>query len=169
MNTRAYRSAVCFGLVSLLLGASYGASANVCLDPVADMTQDAVTDVLDVQCTILAVLHELSGGDPQDAPGCLQGTPAHADVDCSETTTIVDALLTNQLALNLPLSTEVDADGDLCPNACEEYELRNWAFSPCGGNLVTSDNHVGSFLCAGWASGTPTTNNESTIKAGIAP
>ena len=145
------------------------AAADDCLSPVADMTLDGETDVLDVQCTLLAVLHELSGGPPAEAPSCLQGNPTHADINCSDETTIVDALLTIQLALSLPLSSDVDADGDLCPNSCEEYELRNWAFSPCGGNLVTSDTSVGSFLCAGWAPGTDTNTNTTTLNAGMKP
>jgi hypothetical protein len=112
--TRSFGSAIVIGgLVCLLMGS---AQAD-CLSPPGDLTSDGVTDVMDVQCTILTLLWELGGG-AGDGPMCLGVGAWNADLDCDQNTTVTDAVLVIQAALDIPWSVVIDADGDLCADDC---------------------------------------------------
>jgi hypothetical protein len=88
-----------------------------CADPPGDVDGSGDATVVDVQCSIVAALWELAGGGGE-APVCLGGDPLAADLDCNAETTVADVTVCIQLALGQPLSELIDADGDLCPDAC---------------------------------------------------
>lgn len=89
-----------------------------CLDPVGDLTGSGTTNVTDVQCAILSVLWTQAGAEGSQ-PVCLVGNVSTADVNCDGTTVVTDVVLVVYWALSAPLSTDIDADGNLCPDACE--------------------------------------------------
>ena len=97
----------------------------ICLDPPGDATASGITNVVDVQCYILTVLHALtiqgsgSNEDPNDnAPACLEVTVEDSDVNCDGNLDVVDVQLGILHALDEPLSGLLDANGDQCVDAC---------------------------------------------------
>ena len=97
----------------------------VCVEPAGDVTKDGITNVVDIQCSILASQYVLAAtplaiGDAAGAeiPTCVQGNLKRADVNCSDTTTVTDVIALVYTALGQPLNPQVDADGDQCIDAC---------------------------------------------------
>ena len=70
----------------------------LCLDPVGDLDGSGVTNVVDVQCELIAILWTL-GGEAGAPPTCISGPATHADVSCDNQTSVVDAVLLIKLAL----------------------------------------------------------------------
>jgi hypothetical protein len=104
------------GIFLFLLLPIQSAEAS-CLTPAGDINQSTEADVGDVQCLILTTLWELSGGDGP-APGCVTVTLGGADLNCDGSRSVIDVLLSIQLALGQSLSPLVDADGDDCVDTC---------------------------------------------------
>ena len=97
----------------------------ICLSPPGDSTASGNTDVVDVQCYIITVLHVLtiqgsgSNEDPNDnAPSCLGVTVEDSDVNCDGNLDVVDVQLAILHALDESLSPILDANGDKCVDAC---------------------------------------------------
>lgn len=104
---------------AVILGLPVHASAD-CPAVVGDVNGDGQTDVIDAQCAILTVLWTINGQNGS-APACLgPGGPGATDVDCTNGSNIADVQLIVLLSFGQPLSPVLDADGDLCPNACED-------------------------------------------------
>ncbi|NUN13827.1 MAG: FG-GAP repeat protein [Myxococcales bacterium] len=104
-------------LWSLLLMTANQAKGS-CLSPVGDLNGNGITNVGDVQCIILTVLWTQAGNDAP-VPSCLAEDLSTADVNCDGATVVTDVVLVIYWALSAPLSTDIDADGNLCPDACE--------------------------------------------------
>ena len=97
---------------------SVGTATGACLDPPGDVDQDAVTTVVDVQCTVLVSLWELAGsGD--EAPTCIHSDVTFADRNCNGSVNVVDVNVVAEMALGFPLSEIVDDNGDQCIDSCE--------------------------------------------------
>lgn len=113
MNQTLLSSAIAMGFMVLATSA-----AAECLDPPGDLDASGAASVADAQCSIIMVLWSQAGG-VGDVPGCIQGDPERADANCDGDTTVADAQITISLVLEVPLDTDVDSDGNGCPNACE--------------------------------------------------
>lgn len=87
-----------------------------CLDPPGDVSGDGQTSVIDVQCTILAALAQLNNSAP---PACLPGPLSLADINCDGVTTVVDVQIDIALTLGQTLDPLLDANANLCVDACE--------------------------------------------------
>ncbi len=95
------------------------AAQGACLDPPADLDGSGDTNVVDVQCGIVTAL-VLLAEDGSEMPSCLAGSEETADVDCGGGVDVVDIIIIIQYVLGLPIDTALDADGNSCPDACEE-------------------------------------------------
>ena len=103
-------------------------SASPCeAETLGDLDGNGVANVADVLCGIHAALHALDPEDTGGLPACM-GPGAvilDADVNCTGSTNIGDALLLVNVALTalspgvgtLPIS--IDGNGDGCPDLCE--------------------------------------------------
>ncbi len=91
-----------------------------CLDPPGDLNGNGVSDVVDVQCSILTALNVLNNGPASPMPPCLNGALSTADLDCGNGVNVADVLLTIQYSLGVNLSIAIDADLNGCPDLCEE-------------------------------------------------
>lgn len=99
-----------------LLGSfGWGTAWATCLPVAGDLTGDGMTNVADVQCSILVTLATLNGGD---IPSCLLGPLEGADTNCDAAVTITDVMLCVQWALEIPLLPLLDEDQDNCVDAC---------------------------------------------------
>jgi len=87
-----------------------------------DFTNDNLTTVVDVQCTVLASLAQLQG-DPY--PSCLKYSPEITDLNCDGSINVNDVLMSIQLSLQCGagsdcfLKPEIDTDGDGIHNNCD--------------------------------------------------
>jgi hypothetical protein len=116
MKQRLWSAALAASILGV--GAMAPASAlGACGAPLGDLTGDGTTNVVDVQCVIIVVLEGITGGT--EPPLCLAVDPAFADTNCDGGVTVTDAQLTIQSALNSPLSEQIDADQDFCPDTCQ--------------------------------------------------
>ena len=110
----------------LFVGLSLSSSAfalNSCPAVPGDLNGNLVTDVVDVQCSILATLSQLDITGQTPPPSCLDdGGMSTADQNCDDGVTIVDVTLCIQLSLGIELSQNIDEDGDQCHDACEIAE-----------------------------------------------
>jgi hypothetical protein len=87
------------------------------LDPLGDVDGNGVIDVVDVQCTVVTSLWQLSGGP---LPSCLyKNDPKYANLDCGAKVDVIDVQLTIGVAIGKPLDPVLDANGDGCPDSCE--------------------------------------------------
>ena len=126
------RSSFLFSACLLLLSWNPSIGLGVCVEPAGDVTLDGSANVIDVQCAILGALYhlEISGGGESEEgyaiPDCVQDNINRTDLDCSGTTNVTDILSTIYLALDIPLNSEIDENGDLCNDACQDL---------CGDNL----------------------------------
>lgn len=129
-------------LALALLSPLHSAPANAdCLLPAADITDDAVTDVLDVQCSILATLWVLSGS-VGFLPECVAVPLADVDLNCDHKLTVPDIVLTIQLALALNLSPLLDGNQDKCVDACEGSNLPDICDDVLAGELSVMSYNV---------------------------
>jgi len=118
---RGFRTPILF-FIALLIALPAPVSA-LCLDPVGDVTGSGETDVMDVQCTILTVLNAVVFGLDAEPPVCLAGSTDRADITCDAAVNVVDVVVSISLALGLPLSEQIDADGNGCPDSCITIEI----------------------------------------------
>ncbi len=79
--------------------------ANVC----------PVKNVSGVQCVILNALSQLQSGQP---PGCFDD-PAKADLNCDGKVNVSDVTIAIQQAINSPLDSSLDANGNSIVDTCE--------------------------------------------------
>ena len=82
-------------LLSLFLMPSAALAEDGCYDPPGDITGDATTNVLDVQCSIIGVLNSLLAEAP---PACNAHGPLSADLNCDDVLSVADVQLTITLA-----------------------------------------------------------------------
>lgn len=83
-----------------------------------DVTGDDKSSVSDSICVILTVLWAAEAV-PGPIPTCLaSGNPEDADLDCSGDWNVSDVQLSVYYALELPIPSEVDSDGDTIADAC---------------------------------------------------
>lgn len=112
------------GLITVLvLGLFFAASAASaqCQNPVGDINNSGKTDVVDVQCGILTALWVLSG-PIGPSPDCIGIAPLVADVSCDGNINVVDVQLIIKIGIGDTLSTDIDANQNLCPDACENAD-----------------------------------------------
>jgi hypothetical protein len=95
------------------------ALTTTCTSPPGDVTNNGVTDISDVQCTVRMILWEQSGS-VGGLPECLEVAPNRVDLDCSGEITVVDAMLVVGSVFGDPMDPLLDANGNLCADACEE-------------------------------------------------
>lgn len=110
--------AIAFSLAALLTAVD---GRGACLDPPGDVTGDGSSTVVDVQCSVLAVLWSIAGqvGPP---PGCIAsvGSPAvRVDHNCDGIVNVLDATLGVVWSLNAELPESLDMDSDSCVDACQ--------------------------------------------------
>ena len=103
-------------LVALVLGLCAPGAHAQCLDPPGDLNADAQTDIVDIQCALIAALAD-QAGDP--LPACLHAPLAATDVDCDGQFVVADVLTIVYYAAGLPLDPALDANANDCPDACE--------------------------------------------------
>lgn len=122
-----------------LLSACPDAAAS-CPANYGHVTHSSTIGIIDVQCAINCSLWELSGGGAAQMPVCLGGDPSGADVNCDSACTISDVMLEIALVLGMPLSSDVDANGNQCADACEQPDCGDGWCSPTESCLTcTSD------------------------------
>lgn len=122
------RYCVVLGLCSLLVAgvlvpasSAYAACQHPAdgssLDPVGDINGNGVVNVADALCAVLVSAWDLAGETPGDEPGCAESVFA-ADVDCSLSTDVADAVAVISVALGTGLPSGVEVDEEGCPVAC---------------------------------------------------
>jgi hypothetical protein len=57
--------------------------------------------------------------DGSAPPLCLVGEPERVDLNCDQSLSVADVIVSIERALNAPPSGATDADLDGCPDACE--------------------------------------------------
>lgn len=102
--------------VALIAAVSGTANAECPVD-FGDINADGSISIVDAQCVILTALWSLGGGSAA-APSCAPD-PQNADLSCDDTIDVADVLLSIQKVLDTPLTIDVDADGNGCPDTCE--------------------------------------------------
>ena len=116
LGGKKYRLRLCLAaLLGVLMMPTTASAEDGCYDPPGDVSGDATTNVLDVQCSIIGVLNSLLAEAP---PSCNGQGPLSADLNCDDVLSVADVQLTISLALEVPLSPILDADGDQCVDAC---------------------------------------------------
>jgi hypothetical protein len=90
--------------------------ACICEGLLGDINGSGEVNVSDVVCGIQTALW--AGGEVGPPPGCLAGPPTIANLNCLGNVNVVDVQLLILLALQIPLSGNLDADADGCPDAC---------------------------------------------------
>ncbi len=99
------------------IGMAEGSAKAECLDPPGDITENGTTNVIDVQCEILATL---AGLDDSPLPLCLAGGEESADLSCDGAVSVVDVLVAVYLVLDIALATDADGDGWVDDCGCGE-------------------------------------------------
>lgn len=120
------------GIAAITASASNAEAA--CPAIIGDIDGSGSANVVDVQCAILTTLWELNGGVGA-LPACVAGGTIAADVNCDNTINVSDVQITIQISLGQPLSAELDANQNKCPDACEAV------VEPCGDG--TCDPEIG--------------------------
>ena len=136
-------------VTALLLSALFTvpAFAEGCLDPVGDINANGTTDVVDVQCGIVAALYVL-GGDEGLPPECLEVPLSEVDLNCSSLVNVTDVLLLIQLGLELELDATIDGNADGCPDACQADDtLCDDVVCPPGDECSTFECEPSTGLC----------------------
>lgn len=117
------------------------------LEPIGDVTGSGTVTVADAVCAVLVSLWELAGATPGSEPGCAVSVTA-ADVDCSLTPDISDALFVVQLALGVTSPDGLDLDGTGCPLACcAAGDTDPLCFSCNDGDPCTTDTELAGGEC----------------------
>jgi hypothetical protein len=105
------------GAVALVPTGAFAA----CLSPAGDLDASGQANVVDAQCQILMNLWSLTGLVGA-YPSCLAapGSPALvADHDCNGIINVADTVIAVNFAVGIPLGPAVDANENLCVDACE--------------------------------------------------
>ncbi|NUN12191.1 MAG: hypothetical protein HUU55_00990 [Myxococcales bacterium] len=89
----------------------------MCLKPLGDLTASGKADATDVQCSILMAIAGLADAPP---PACLAWLPQVADTNCDNTFNVTDVQIVIRYGLNAPLSVDIDANQDGCPDQCAD-------------------------------------------------
>lgn len=95
--------------------APIGTGSAMCLKPLGDLTASGKADATDVQCSILMAIAGLADAAP---PACLAWLPQVADTNCDGTFNVTDVQIVIRYGLNAPLSVDIDANQDGCPDQC---------------------------------------------------
>lgn len=113
---------VCLGAPTHAIAACFHPDSGVDLTPIGDVDNSGNLNVADVMCTVLEALAQ--SADPADpAPACLSGSDRSlADLNCDGITNVADATLLLRVGLIGSMPTQVDADGDLCADACSQIQ-----------------------------------------------
>ncbi|NUN15076.1 MAG: hypothetical protein HUU55_15710, partial [Myxococcales bacterium] len=131
---------VASALVALLVLAGTSNAKAVCLAVPGDLNGNGSANVVDVQCAILVSLWALDGMvAPQ--PECLVGDVSNGDTNCDGQTNVVDVQITIQYSLSQPLSAEIDANQNKCPDSCE--------LETCGNGTCAADGSETCVSCPG--------------------
>jgi hypothetical protein len=89
------------------------AASAACVEPPGDVSGNGSTNIVDVQCLILAVLQTPT------VPSCIGVPIALADTNCDQAFTVGDIVLAITYTLGGVLGPQIDADGSNCPDSCE--------------------------------------------------
>jgi len=92
------------------------ACAGGCEGVFGDINLSGSTNVVDIQCLIVAVLNEAMG---QDMPSCVAMDPSEVDLNCDGNLDVTDVIFNIQSTLGVPMDGAVDGNGNGCPDACE--------------------------------------------------
>jgi hypothetical protein len=98
-------------------GDAAGCAGGGCPANYGDINGDGAVSITDVQCAILSTGYSLFPSGPM--PECLGGSLLNADLSCSGSVTVADAVLAIQVLLSLPIDPSLDKDGSGCPDSCE--------------------------------------------------
>ncbi|NUN14352.1 MAG: lamin tail domain-containing protein [Myxococcales bacterium] len=107
-----------FGLVWIAVFGLCSPVVAKCLTPAADITDDGMTTVTDIQCGILLAVAYLTSDDPP-LPGCLQVPLADADLNCDGVVNVTDIQISINFVLVIPLDSALDKDNNQCVDFCE--------------------------------------------------
>jgi len=115
-TTRIRISAVLlFSLCLMVLGAEKGTAQ--CLTPPGDITGNGNTDVVDIQCSILATL---AGLGETSAPDCLTSQDFNdPDLNCDGELSVVDIILNIELAFDSVLAEDTNSNGWIDSCTCD--------------------------------------------------
>lgn len=111
-------AAICAAACCMVAAWTPGAHAQ-CPPVVGDVNADGAVTIVDAQCAIVTALWSLAGGSTIP-PACAAGNPYHADINCSESINVVDVQLVIARVLQQAFAPGVDADGNGCPDTCED-------------------------------------------------
>jgi agmatine/peptidylarginine deiminase len=92
------------------------ACSGGCAGVFGDINLSGSTNVVDIQCLIVAVLNEAVG---QPLPACVVIDPSEVDLNCDGNLDVTDVIFNIQSTLGVPMDIAVDANGNGCPDACE--------------------------------------------------
>ena len=84
---------------------------------VGDVDSSGKVDIVDVQCSLVLGLAEITGDGK--VPDCAGGDLSVGDVNCDQSTNVVDSMLVIQQVLEKPFSKVVDSNQNQCPDLCE--------------------------------------------------
>lgn len=116
--------------------------AASCEQP-GDVSGDATTDILDVQCSVITTLWVLSD-DGSSAPDCLAPSGLEAaNTDCAGSVNVTDTILVIQLVLGAELAETIDADANGCPDTCELLDGECNAAADCDSGQYCSGSSEG--------------------------
>jgi len=87
-----------------------------CDGELGDVNLSGSTNVVDIQCLIVAVLNVAVG---QPMPACVVVDEGEADLNCDGNLDVTDVIFSIQSSLGVPLDETVDTNGNGCPDACE--------------------------------------------------
>lgn len=105
----------CVELAQSLCGWECGCGG--CAPVPGDINDSGITNVVDVQCAIMMALWWMDTG-LVPAPTCSLLGQKGADINCDMMINVTDVLLATQMVLGTPLSSDIDFDGDNCPDEC---------------------------------------------------
>jgi hypothetical protein len=101
---------------STLAASCWHPEGNLLLEQFGDVNLSGTVNIADCLCAMLLVTAELANASP---PACVATPLPGADLDCDGLRSVDDVQLSIRVALGMALPTQVDSDGNGCPNACE--------------------------------------------------
>ena len=123
-----------------------------CTDPPGDVNGTISTNILDVQCGILALLAEAAASGA--VPPCLANGLSDADINCDGSLNVTDTQALTLMALQINLPSGLDSNENGCPDACEYTQpnpcLEGEDGDPCDdGNRCTEEDQCLGGICVG--------------------